>query len=1021
MADSGVAALVRAAVHPPFAAVWDGYAAGWGEVRGALQAATAMHADALARLEGALEADGEAAGRVLAVYREEVATYVLTPLREALAASPRAVSLAAKLRAAEAEARSAAAELPKSLPAPISRDALTASRGLGAGVAARRTVARLLRQLIWRSGTREVRAAGLAERHLDLDVLRRRNLLFGVACRAVAAWLGRVERLSTEWSRAVLLPPERNGDVRLWDSSDGGAAALQGAARRMQEGLEALDGGADEVVAAAAEAAEMEAEAHVLASAVAVEGTFVARGSGRRRRSRWLRPGMAARWDRWGAESAARLELHLSVLALRAVAERLLERLAAEWRDVAGAAAAEMEGAKAALVEAVARAEALPEGADDLGERIAAERERTLERLGRSVASAERLEGMGAALTASAGEAVRELEAACLALPELAVHDLPRPGRSMRPPGRPARAVQWRDFALQAFNALRMERIRTSPAALAEALARVRSELSEAVQVASYGLDAALDELSGSPEAAARPLALARDALASAADKVGRTRGTPEEGERSSAATATAETMDGMEHVALRATSHDPAARQLDAARSYLAGEAAGYWARIRGRIGGAARQLARAAGRELSRVRSVVARMGAGPQSAHRGPTPTESSPASAAELLHTLPIVYQRLFAFDPVRDEQFLAGRGRELDDMQAAWALWRGGGPSVLLVVAEPGVGATSFLNIALRRIADDGGDLRRVELRDRIRDESVLAHRVASWLGVDAAESLDAIARRGPEDRRDRAPRVVLVEGAEHLAIRAPGGMHLARRFFEFAARGRPNVFWVVSIGWSAWQLMRTRAPELAAFLPILPLSPLAPEELRSAVRSRHRRSGLPLRYLEPRTGTARLRLRVGRRAGRSARHQELIGRDYFERLHRLCGGSVRLALLYWLRSADFATEEGRVLVRPLEPLGARTERLNRDQRFALKAVLDHGTVTAEEYAEIVRVRPFDGEHTLKALRAGRFVVETAVSTGGDPARYAIDRLMVGPVVEHLRSHNILHKGTSPAFTTRLGH
>ena len=1008
MADSEVAALARDAVHPPFAAVWHGYAADWGEVRGALRAAAAAHADALARLEGALETDGESAGRVLAVYRGQVATHLLTPLREALSAAPGAVALAAKLKAAEVEARSAATQLPESLPAPISGDALTASRGLGVGVAARRTVARLLRPLIWRSGTREVPAARLARKHLDLDVLPTRDRVFGEACRAAAAWIGRVERLSTEWSRAVLLPPERIGAARLWDSSDGTAAFLE-AARRMQEGLEALDGGADEVMAAAVAAAGMEAEAHTLAKAVAVEGTLVARGSGRRRRSRWLRREMAAKWDRWGAEAAARLELHLSVLSLRAVAERLLGRLATERRNVAGAAAAEMEGAEAALVEAVARAEALPEDTDDLEGRIAAARERTLDRLGRSVDRAEGLERRGVALTTSAGEAVRELEAACLALPELAVHSLPRRGKPMRRPGRPARTVHWRDFAVQTFNALRIERIRTSPTALAEALAEVRSELSEALQVATYGLDAALDELSSSPEAAARPLALARDALASAADKLGRARGTPGEGERSSAATAAAETMDGMDHVALRATSHDPAARQLDAARSFLAGEAARHWVRLRGQIGGALRRLARATGRQLSRVRSVAARMGVGPQSAQRGPAPAGSPPTSAAELLHTLPIVYQRLFAFEPVTDEQFLAGRDRELDEMQAAWALWRGGGGSVLLVVAEPGVGATSFLNIALRRIAEDGGDLRRVELRDRIRDESALAHRVASWLGVDEAGSLDAIAGRGPGNRRDRAPPVVLVEGAEHLAIRAPGGVRLARRFLEFAARGLPGAFWVVSIGWSAWQLMRTRAPELAAFLPILSLSPLAPAELRSAVRSRHRRSGLPLRYLEPRTGAARLRLRVRRRAGRSARHQELIERDYFERLRRLCGGSVRLALLYWLRSADFATEEGRVLVRPLEPLGARTDGLSRDQGFALKAVLDHGSVTAEEYAEIVRVRPSDGEHTLKALAAGRFVVEMAASTGGDPVRYAIDRLMVGPVVEHLRSHNILHR------------
>ena len=305
-------------------------------------------------------------------------------------------------------------------------------------------------------------------------------------------------------------------------------------------------------------------------------------------------------------------------------------------------------------------------------------------------------------------------------------------------------------------------------------------------------------------------------------------------------------------------------------------------------------------------------------------------------------------------------------------------------------------------------------MRRV-LRARSREEASLAGRIALWLGLDGTETLDDLAKRVTASPGGSMPRLVILEGIEHLHMRGPGGGRLFRRFMTFVSRTESRIFWILSMTSSAWQLARTRAPAMAGEMRQLVLHPLSPNELRQAITARHLRSGLPLQFVEPRAGADALRTRA-RRIHTTDRQQQLIEKDYFERLHRASLGSIRLALFHWLRSADFTTVEGNLLVCPLEPLSPPTDMLDLTQSFALKAILDHGTLTASEYCEVLRTSAEECAHTLRSLEESHFI-EAARSPKEEPPssgeltpelRYRLRPMMTGAVIAYLRSRNIVH-------------
>lgn len=1017
MTDAEIVGSIARAVHEPFAAAWRRHdEEDLGRVRRTLEQAVTAHESSLAAFAEATDSDNGSldavsARQALVEYRRDVARNVLKPVHLVLRHGTLAVKLHRALVSADNAAREAVRELEEVAEAPVSPDALATAAGLGPATAVRRLWARLLRPVVWRHEVHEVKVRSVARRYLEGDVVPRQRRAFRAGQRGRAGWLGRVERAWAAWTRAVLLPPRRGaggeapGVVEVVRAGADAGAALQSELVAIGDGVGWGEGG------------DFRRSSEVLAATVAVAGTFVAPTPSpppTRLLSDDRELALARRWDDWAAQAAARLRLHRGLLAMHAAAGAISSRLLGHWRETIRGAHAVLDRIAAVLDGGVARAKALQDDDDGLRGALEAERGQTARALDGLITTLNDTGPFLRDLARHAEEAVEDLVAMYQQLPEVTLHDLPDSGETIRHPGRDSRLVETRGLAVQAFDTLRMERIRTAPSVVAEAMNRAGGSVRDLGVVSDYGYEAAIG---GLEDAAIRDLdharALVTDGLSRAGDKLAVARAELRQGLESASDRVREEVMEGAARLTRRVTADRLRAGYLDA-RTYLASEVARDWKQRRERVAAGWRRAwerARSLGRRFG---GLLVALGLRPQP-KRTSERAENTLASAAEFIRTLPVVYQRLFAFAPLTDPQFLAGRDDDLAEAEASWARWKAGGPGCLLVITPPGAGITSFLNVAATRLSEEAPRLVRRVLRERIHEEESLAGQLARWLGLDGTTSLDQLAQMVTAAPEGSIPRLVILEGVEHLHMRSPGGGKLCRRFMTLVSQTESRIFWVLSMTSSAWQLVRTRAPEMAGETRQLALRPLSPNELREAITSRHLRSGLPLEYVEPRAGADALRTRA-RRIHATDRQQQLIEKDYFERLHRASLGSIRLALFHWLRSADFTTVEGSLLVRPLDPLSPPTDTLDLTRSFALKAILDHGTLSTGEYCEVLRTSARECAHTLRSLEENHFIEACRFPNDeppapGEPAaetRYRLRPLMTGAVITHLRSRNILH-------------
>ena len=596
---------------------------------------------------------------------------------------------------------------------------------------------------------------------------------------------------------------------------------------------------------------------------------------------------------------------------------------------------------------------------------------------------------------------------------------MPEPGDPPRKPPTDARTVRPRETFLHAFDTLRRERIRAAPSAIREAMHRVHSEVGELREVSGYGYEAAVAELKDDRDpGSAPPTVLASNGLARAGDKAAAARDRLHESLAAAENRVAAEIGEGSRQLIAQATADRMTAGYLEA-RTYLTSAFIRLWKRWRGRLQQIGARVGAAVTWLAGLLRRMVASLGLGP-AAQAVADPHEHSLAYAEAYPRTLPVVYRRLFSLEPLTDPRMLAGREDVLAAVWAAWSRREAGDARSLVVIASPGVGVTSFLNIVASRLSQEALEGVRRTFTTRVREEAHLAASLAEWLGLEDARDLDSLADQVLGMPRRAVPGFAILEATEHLHMRAPGGASLVERLLTFMSRTESRVFWIVAMTSSAWQLMEKRAPAFVHDVERVVLGELSPGQLRQAIVARHRLSGLPLRFAEPRDGRAALRRRTRRLRGKDKQARR-VEADYFQQLHRASQGSIRLALFHWMRSADFAAVEGSVLVQPLNALHSGIGNLDRAQSFALKAVLDHGTLTVDEYCDVARAPAAECIHILRSLEESRLIeaVADAGTEGGRTdagsrsahgygSRYRIRPLMIGAVAAHLRSRNILH-------------
>lgn len=782
-----------------------------------------------------------------------------------------------------------------------------------------------------------------------------------------------------------------------------------------------------------------------LKEAVRTSDSFLSRSPGRRHESRLARrrealQAQARAWPDWYDGVSGRLRLTLELARLRRDLEASLDRLVADALDASILALSRALDREKEELRQLRRGAEAPESAlqasgdrEAVTEAIRELREMAIASLRDGLDEALDREDMPARITRAADRAAEEIAERLRKLPETVEVRPLREGKLEPQPEQPLRAVRVQELVRQSLDVLHLESLRTSPAPLLAALEEARVQCREIPGVVDYNLGAALDELEheedGDPEAV---LADARDLTLSGL--VRSERGLDQ---------VVAEVVEpwdiflgaahGVLHRAMQQVSDRVAVeravqeqfrdlrtrvrRQVRHLRERLRT----WWARTRERLAPVLRRGERLVRRVVQQGRRIM-----GTEAVREG----ESERAmeilrTVSGLLEPLPLVYRRLFSFHPLTDPALLAGRDDEIAWVTRRYGAWKDGLRNPALLTGPVTAGHTSLLNVLENTLFRDARVLRLV-FDDRPAGFRALAELLAERLQeaefLTAAEgpwSLDRLAaflEETPPGREGDPPAVVLVEQLPHLYLRVPGGTALVEGFLEFAARTSQSIFWLATTSEAMWKHIQKAEPRAAALVSRGTVSTLDREEMEAALMSRHKRSGVPLDFAVPGDANPLLRRRLSRAKTDSERY-EYLKEEFFDRLYRASQGSISMAILLWLKAADFTAHDGWLVLRAPRPIRfSFLEELDTGLDFALMALLEHGSLTLEEYTRVFNAPADEAYQALEALR-GRTLLDRLETQGGlpepvnrieDGVRYRVPPMLTQVVAQYLRNQNILH-------------
>jgi hypothetical protein len=587
------------------------------------------------------------------------------------------------------------------------------------------------------------------------------------------------------------------------------------------------------------------------------------------------------------------------------------------------------------------------------------------------------------------------------------------------------RNVAFREMALQTVDVLRLEAIRNSPQSLLEWLGTAAAECAEFPNIVSYNLTAARDELRSPPEVPWENVL--EDARSLTVDGLART-GQGLQGLLEGLGNAwrdfTQEAHNLLRvsflEVHTRAVAEGAVQEQMFGLRAL-----ARSWTREgMGRVSRGVAWLQRRASKTLRKSRVWAAglvrlgRTAVGDQLSQEG----EDERALEAllgipQLLDSLPLVYRRLFSLQPLSEPNLLVGREEELEWVRRRLEAWKAGFALPCLLTGPVGVGHTSLLN-KLESTTFGGYRTYRVALDRRVRTEESLASLLAKALEIqdDGPWTLQRVAGQIQDPAIFREPIVVLLEHAEHLFLRIPGGTNLLEDFLSFQAQTARRVFWLSTTSGATWKILKKSEPNAVNLLTHYSVPTLTRGATEDMIMTRHRRSGLPLEFLPPSDLNPLVRRKLRLSRGEKAKQQILRG-EFFDRLHRMSEGSIAMAILLWLKSVDFTSREGWLRVQASRPIRFTfMEGMDLTLDFALKAFLEHGSLTMEEYGEVFGTSKEEAYQVLEALRS-RVLVEPVGFRGKPPfqqegvkegERYRVPEIMSQVVANRLKNRNILH-------------
>ncbi len=387
----------------------------------------------------------------------------------------------------------------------------------------------------------------------------------------------------------------------------------------------------------------------------------------------------------------------------------------------------------------------------------------------------------------------------------------------------------------------------------------------------------------------------------------------------------------------------------------------------------------------------------------------------ASDIDALHKrLPLVYRRLFSLKPLDDLDLLEGRKLDLAFVSKHFAQWKNSQTGPLLLAMPDGSGRRSLMNVIVNTVLEDA-DVNLINLKQRVSDVQSFANLVADALGIKSEKSLpiDILESQIIGMKRTGKPRVVVIDRFEHLLLCAPGGQDLIERVLIFMSRTDNLIYWVINVGIHAWHFLEKTMSPSSGFISAYKVTNLNRQALEDIILKRHNRSGMSLHF---RANTASNSIFDISRSKSEKTLQETYRNAFFDRLHRLSGQNILLALLYWLRSVEFDNEQDTLYVNTIEPINfSFLDTLDLSRAFTLKSFLTHGTLTRQDHMRVYKLGQAESTFILESLLNLR-IIEPAFQDPDEKIHYRIEPnhpyrlhpLIVYPVLELLKRRHIVY-------------
>ncbi len=321
---------------------------------------------------------------------------------------------------------------------------------------------------------------------------------------------------------------------------------------------------------------------------------------------------------------------------------------------------------------------------------------------------------------------------------------------------------------------------------------------------------------------------------------------------------------------------------------------------------------------------------------------------------------------------------------LDRARATVAAWRRGEEGgAFLLTGEAGIGKRAWVD----RLAALEPAVDRLALDHRLLEPSELFR----WLGThllgreEHPSSWEELAERLLAGE----PRIVVLEGLEHLFLARVGGYAALGEMAKLTGATRRQIFWLLSMEGLAWNHLRASSKELSLLRRGAELPAWSHDQIRGLLRHRLAAGGFEVSFAEL-MGSAAEDAAARGREGEKA---------YANLLWDFSGGNPRVALHHFLRSLVPAAED-RLEVRLFRsPPEEELTELDDEALFMLAAVARHGSLAAGEAAAL------GYQPGLAELLLGRLLDLGALVASGE--RLRVSTGWQSTVLRLLRRRNIL--------------